>query len=162
MDLLRGGNEKTCSVIINKNGETKKVAKGINTNFNFLLPSESTLKRWKPKVKYGFVIGEDEIATLKKFLEAVKFFGVGFDETDIREGLVLDEKTGMIYGGGSPFHYSQLKKQNMNDKMICSQILHYNLILPIGLNIPIIGLFTAQRRSKRFHFRKTLRIDKDA
>ena len=131
----------------------QKYSKGYNKLFNFLLPSHSTRKRNCRRMKYGYLLSDSDLEKVKKLLERRKFFGISFDETDVREGLIIDWKTGLIYGAGEPFHYSKLLSKGISDRDICKQVIQFNLILDFGLNIPIAAFSVPKEKSSEFTFK---------
>jgi hypothetical protein len=53
IDFLKGNNDKEEEIVLNKNLIQQKYSKGINSNFNFLLPSKSCVGKKKSNIKFG-------------------------------------------------------------------------------------------------------------
>lgn len=155
MDIFRGDNEKKTLKITTSEGKEVDIRVGTNNNFNLLAPSATTMKTLKSTVKYGLLLGKKDLESVQKILSKSKYFGFGFDETDVRGGLELDEKTGLVYGTKEPFHYTELTTRNITDDDICYQVLQFHLIFPFGLAIPLAAYCLPKKKSAEYTYEKT-------
>jgi len=116
---------------------------GTNINSNFIVPSNSTLKRDKEPIKYGIVFSENE---KNKIIEKINEFNkkneitepdffLAFDEVDIREGIV--NHNNLVYGNGEPYNIDDLVK-NFDKENLNSQIIQFFFIFPfMNFRLPI-------------------------
>jgi hypothetical protein len=137
IDFLKGNNDKEEEIVLNKNLIQQKYSKGINSNFNFLLPSKSCVGKKKSNIKFGNFINK---LGIKNFIEKIKInstepkqpFFFSFDGTAIRSGYVK-HKSGYIFGGANP-----IKNIDFNSDKIFENKSKEMIV--IFINFPLIKL----------------------
>lgn len=147
MSILGGKKETSVA-------EDTKTVQGLNRGFNFLVPSEKTLKSTSRNLKYGCTLSTKGIEIVKKIIAKKRYYGVSFDETDIREGIEFNEKDGLIYGLEEPFHAKDLKKDSIVDDVLCPKVLQAHLIFAFGLQIPVANWCIPKKKADSFTFKK--------
>ena len=131
---MRGESEKE---IVTHDGKT--IVQPLNCGQNFPMPGRSTLSRYKSKLKYALLLSEKQKKRVQDLIARSSHFGIGWDETDIRGGLVYCNKNGKIYGLPNPFLAAELKEKmkDFDAKSVSYSMGQFILIFPNGLTIPV-------------------------
>jgi hypothetical protein len=144
LKFLSGDNTKQSQIIIN-NGIKKNYSKGENSNFNFLIPSRSTISKKKKQMMYGNLLDETKINLLVNKIKEVdkthpdQPIFLSFDSTSIRSGFIIDS-SGFIFGGVDPI---SIKDFNQNEifKNKSKEIMVIFLVIPLLKLSFIVSIF---------------------